>query len=501
MEAIFIVISLAAVIFLLPAFFTVVNALAPAAVQQASDAFDRGGAFWRGLSGIIPFGLLILLSMLIGESPLLIALSWVVSFLLVIACLLGLAGMSRSLGHRLTGKHDRVSNTFLGMILIIACWMVPFVGWFVALPYTLFSALGTTFSGFLLFRTKRVKPSTERFLRRIKSWFGPALVLFFLSPMIGELLSGSAPPAEFFNPFSLFLLTALYGSGAVIIRELSFRWRKGWPTIITLGLAYGILEEALMVKSFFDPNWMDLGLLGSYGRWLGVNWIWSIELTIYHALFSIAIPIFLVQMMFPKRVEEPWVSRRTFWALVILLAVDVLIGFLLLTAYFPPLPLYLMAGLTVIILVMLARRLPKRFFPHREADDPGSPIWYLILGFSSTLTLFFMNWLLPDSRLPAIITAGLNLVLPVLVLLLVRLLSKAGSAWGWSHQFALVAGGLGFFILLGPIQELDPSRMDNTSGMTLVAIGFSLGLIVLNVIRRRSKWQSGLGRDGPEQAI
>jgi len=36
-----------------------------------------------------------------------------------------------------------------------------------------------------------------------------ALVLFFLSPMIAELLSGSAPPVEFFNPLGLLVLTAL----------------------------------------------------------------------------------------------------------------------------------------------------------------------------------------------------------------------------------------------------------------------------------------------------
>ena len=55
----------------------------------------------------------------------------------------------------------------------------------------------------------------------------PALALFFLAPMVGELLSGSAPPAEFFNPFTLLLLAALYGSGAVLIRELRVRWGTG----------------------------------------------------------------------------------------------------------------------------------------------------------------------------------------------------------------------------------------------------------------------------------
>jgi len=94
----------------------------------------------------------------------------------------------------------------------------------------------------------------------------PALVLFFLAPAIGELLSGSTPPVEFFKPFSLFLLSALYGSGALLSRELALRWGKRWPTILALGLAYGIIEEGLMVKSFFDPAWIDLGVLGVYGR-------------------------------------------------------------------------------------------------------------------------------------------------------------------------------------------------------------------------------------------
>jgi hypothetical protein len=82
----------------------------------------------------------------------------------------------------------------------------------------------------------------------------PALVLFFLAPAIGELLSGSSPPAEFFKPFPLLLLSALYGGGALLLRELALSWGKRWPTILTLGLAYGILEEGLMVKSFFDPS-------------------------------------------------------------------------------------------------------------------------------------------------------------------------------------------------------------------------------------------------------
>ena len=99
----------------------------------------------------------------------------------------------------------------------------------------------------------------------------PAVVLFFLAPAIAELLSGSVPPVEFFNPFGFVLLTTLYGSGAILARELTIRWHKGWFGLFALGAAYGIIEEGLMVKSFFDPNWVDIGILGSYGRWAGVN--------------------------------------------------------------------------------------------------------------------------------------------------------------------------------------------------------------------------------------
>ena len=116
----------------------------------------------------------------------------------------------------------------------------------------------------------------------------PALVLFLLVPAIAELLLGSAPPAEFFNPISFLLLASLYGSGAIIVRELKIRWNKGYVSLFVLGAAYGIIEEGLMVKSFFDPKWMDLGILGIYGRWQGVNWVWVEWLTIYHAIFSIA---------------------------------------------------------------------------------------------------------------------------------------------------------------------------------------------------------------------
>ena len=54
------------------------------------------------------------------------------------------------------------------------------------------------------------------------------------------------------------------------------------------GAAYGIYEEGVIVQSFFDPGWVDLGKLAVYERAGGVNWIWTEHLIIFHMLISTA---------------------------------------------------------------------------------------------------------------------------------------------------------------------------------------------------------------------
>ena len=46
-----------------------------------------------------------------------------------------------------------------------------------------------------------------------------------------------------------------------------------------------------------------------------------------------------------------------------------------------------------------------------------------------------------------------------------------GLACSERHQLALASGGLVFFVVLAPIQEFDPARLDDMTGMTLVGAG------------------------------
>lgn len=72
-----------------------------------------------------------------------------------------------------------------------------------------------------------------------------ALVLLFLSPIIAEFLSGSTTPTEFINPVVLLMLLGLYGTSALLIRELRVRHGLGYASVLVLGFAYGVLEEGL----------------------------------------------------------------------------------------------------------------------------------------------------------------------------------------------------------------------------------------------------------------
>lgn len=310
----------------------------------------------------------------------------------------------------------------------------------------------------------------------------PALVLYFLAPAIGELLSGSAPPIEFFNPFGLVILPALYGSSAILARELAIRWEKRWPTIFVLGLAYGIIEEGLMVKSFFDPAWPDLGLLGVYGRWAGVNWVWSLFLTIYHAVYSIATPIFLVELLFPARRDERWVGRRGMITLSLLLLAVVLFGFFFLTEYRPPALPYLMTLAATVGLYAVARRMPTHWWT-RRTKPRRSPLWFGFVGFASTSVFFFMHWILPEIGVTVPLTMMAAVLWVWIVVMAVRHMSGEGG-WSDEDKLALVSGALTFFILLAPISEFDASRLDNPTGMTLVGL---VALFFLIWLRRKTR--------------
>ena len=300
----------------------------------------------------------------------------------------------------------------------------------------------------------------------------PLVALILLSPVIAEMLSGSSPPLEWLNPITPLLLIWLYGAGVLVMRETAVRWKTGWPSILLLGAAYGIIEEGLAVKSFFDPGWMDLGTLAWYGRWLDVNWVWAVWLTIYHAVVSIAIPIFLTEWIWPRIRGQPLTSRRGYITAIGLLAGATVFINLLLTPYRPSVWHFLGAVGAVVVLVWAAKkyagalwaRLPSRRLPR-------SPRVYALAGFGFLMGSFLLYGGGPSFGVVPIVTILEGAAVLVGVMLLMRRTSDDLMRWA-RQRFAFVAGCMGFLIVLAAFLELAGWR-----GMGIVAAAFTYFLV------------------------
>jgi len=132
------------------------------------------------------------------------------------------------------------------------------------------------------------------------------LGLAFLSPLAGEYLLGNISIRDLAAiPF----LVPLYGGGALLIREVTRRTGRGWPTILMLGLAYGVLEPGIFDGSLFNPSFEGTDYAGARIPALGLSAYYAVQFAVNHAIWSITIPIVLTEALTSRRRTTPWLGR------------------------------------------------------------------------------------------------------------------------------------------------------------------------------------------------
>src|SRR6266480_752813 len=275
----------------------------------------------------------------------------------------------------------------------------------------------------------------------------PLLFLLFLTPGIPEYLSASSQltllvisPPLFFG--LLLANLGLYGSGVILIREAMIRWKKGWASVFLLGVAYGIVEEGLALWTLFNPLAQPVGVLGFYGHWLGVNWVWTVGLLIFHSVYSIGLPIFLFGLVFPEMKSKSLVSGTGIAFGILGLIIDCFALFVLESVIFQPYNpgggLMLLSGIVITILVLAARRLPGDFLKMRQSEPDWGPRKFAIVG-----TLLF-----PATLLAGGFAAGANIppIIPMIVDIVFAsfILTRAFKSMGArNNQEQKVAFGIG----------------------------------------------------------
>jgi len=280
----------------------------------------------------------------------------------------------------------------------------------------------------------------------------PLLFLILLTPGIPEYLSASSQlTALVINPFGfLFQLGAnigLYGSGVILIREAMIRWKKGWASVFLLGTAYGIFEEGLTLWTLFYSNADPVGTLGYYGHWLGVNWVWTMGLLIFHSVYSIGLPIFLFGLAFPELKSKSLVSGLGVKFVFLALTVDSVLLYIFVSVHYsgysPGVGLLLSGGLAIAILVNLARKLPGNFLRARTGQPKWGPLRFAFVGALLFPATLFAGGISAGADIPAIVPFVLDILLAMVIL--TRAYNSMGTV---NNQEQKVAFGIG---LLFPV--------------------------------------------------
>ncbi len=307
------------------------------------------------------------------------------------------------------------------------------------------------------------------------------LALYVLAPIVAELLTGSTPPLAWNNLGGVILTVGLYGSGALLAREIVRARHLSWANLAVLGVAYGALEEGVAFQSWFNPLWTPPP---DAARLLDVNWTFVVGFTTIHVALSIMSSIVLAEALFPSLANGPWLGRVgrigfTAWLSLIVLVLALSYGFVIYhgKGYSHPPASYVIAPVVFVVCLLVGAfvRIPPEW-PHGSRRPPS--LWALRLaGFLGAcvvlINLFFLRVILPIHVLPILCILATDLA----AIYLVRRWARR-PGWGMSQRLALVCGVMGVFIVFSPVFEFVlPNR--TLTGLTLVNLLALGGLIFL----------------------
>lgn len=279
--------------------------------------------------------------------------------------------------------------------------------------------------------------------RRRAGAAGYVAALVVLAPFLVETVATSNTPAVRF-PFVLPVFAVAYGCPALLFRELWVRGRLTPGRTLLAGLGYTAFNEGVVAATWFK-------LAPGTGRVLafsaaqaghagGVNWAVAVGLVVFHTLYSLMLPISVVQALAGARGSDaqrrPWLGRA---GVVVCL---VLVVLLLLVSLTPKGTARVCSGpavsgcdrgrpLAAVLFVLVAVALAA--LPVRRGAGPGRPYRQLhgalalALGAGFGVAFTVAYFVLPLLDLPAV-AIGVDAVLFAVVGLLASRWCRPGRS-------------------------------------------------------------------------
>jgi hypothetical protein len=292
----------------------------------------------------------------------------------------------------------------------------------------------------------------------IWSRMAPALLLMFLAPVMAEVLPGATRLSAI---FVLPIQICVWGGGALMIRYAVKRWQLGWRNMLALALVLSIAEEFLIQQTSLAP--MVIQIKGeAYARAFGVNYVYLLWALAYETVFVVFLPVVLLELLYPQRRDETWLSRAGLITVMVFFIIGCLLAWYSWTQmarvhvfhvpiYNPPIEAVLIAvaaisGLLFAALGPWRAKLAAPAAPLKPLSPwfiAGCGLVWAVLWYGLVLLGFGIEPAFPPS---IAVTAGV-LLLIVILLLLPRW--TAHSAWQARYNYALVFGVMTGAMLAG----------------------------------------------------
>jgi hypothetical protein len=214
-----------------------------------------------------------------------------------------------------------------------------------------------------------------------------ALALFVLAPWAAECSWGGFTAVDFL--VVVVFLGPMYGGAAILVRETARRLHGGWPMIVLLATAYGVLQVSIIDQALFNVDFLNDTQFAADAREARETWVPGLEfsaaqLVSYvgnHVVLTICAPIAVVEsFVSPDRRHLPWLR----WPGLVVVCVVFVLGCLLVHADtrdgFLASPLQRAVAVSVVVtLVVTAVVLARRRRGVLPTGRAPRPLWIVLV--------------------------------------------------------------------------------------------------------------------------
>ncbi|MGH3500375.1 MAG: hypothetical protein ACRDQA_05670 [Nocardioidaceae bacterium] len=307
------------------------------------------------------------------------------------------------------------------------------------------------------------------------------VVLLLLAPLVAEVQFGTTVLSQIGG---FLLQPPLYGCGALVVREVARRTGGGWPAIVLLGGVYAIVEEAVA-----EPTWLTPALFSHpIGVWGGVFTVYAAFNFGLHAVWSIGLPILLIEMLFPSRRYQPWLGRAGIAVCLVVYAATM--TFAGLVFYGQPQVRLHPVQMAVFALIGVALAIVAVRWAHPAASNgraaPRPWVVFLVVLVACALWFAFLvasdsGDRLPGYAAPLVLAAEVVVAAPVLGLLHCW---TASAKWSDAHRVAVIAAAMIPDMLPGYQWLTKPQDIAFKAVVNVAMLAF---LVVLAYHRRKGR--------------